>query len=158
MRKEPFGKKKSEMWISMIMTFFCSSETSMYILQQWKIISSLWHSFPLIFLQFLPHQWGFLLFWSKVQWVDFLIYEVKGLIMGTKDFQIAFEWLSVSLLNVNLRRLLCFPVCGFHVSYISLLFLLLHIMLSHSFYFRSVLLISNILLVIFFFFGCCCSL
>lgn len=101
MRKEPFGKKKSEMWISMIMTFFCSSETSMYILQQWKIISSLWHSFPLVFLQFLPHQWGFLLFWSKVQWVDFLIYEVKGLIMGTKDFQIAFEWLSVSLLNVN---------------------------------------------------------
>ena len=36
------------------------------------------------------------------------------------------------------------------MSYISLLFLLLHIMLSHSFYFRSVLLISNILLVIFF--------
>lgn len=37
------------------------------------------------------------------------------------------------------------------MSYISLLFLLLHIMLSHSFYFLSVLLISNILLVIFFF-------
>lgn len=84
-------KKKKENLSICDYDIFYSSEISTYILQQWTIICSLWHSFSLIFLKFLSHQWSLMLFWSKVQWVDFLIYEGKSLIMGTEHFQVAFE-------------------------------------------------------------------
>lgn len=110
-------EKNVKMWVSMIMTFFCSSETSTYILQQERssILCDtvfLWFSFSF----FLSHQWGSCYFDQKSSgWFSYL-WEVKGLIMGIKHFQIAFEWLSLFLLSVNQslrRRLLCSPGCNF---------------------------------------------
>ena len=140
MRKDLFEKKNVKCEYLWLWHFFvvqkqvrvsCSSERSSVLCDT----VFLWFSFSF----FPSHQWGFLLFWSKVQWVDFLIYEVKGLIMGTKHFQIAFEWLSLFLLNVSQSLKTALLSCSsFRMSYISFLFLLLLIMLSHSFYFLSV--------------------
>lgn len=131
-----------KMCISMMMTIFYSAETSISCVSG---RSSVLHGTVFLWFcwsSFLSHLWGLAVSWSKVQWVDFLITEVKVFIMGTEHFQTLnygheAQLLSLFLLNVsNLKRFFSSALAFIHrKSHVSSLVLSLPPHSSHLQYF-----------------------